>query len=284
MKVSKFGTFTTTLWPFIFFVGIGGVGFGIDIHSSYVHAGNWTFSTIEKLGWYLASFTVQGIFLGSLITSILIYFSHIKLVSSQNWGFIEKALLTTVLLFSFWTLMLQLNILRQGIAYSFLLLYMINRYNSPKTSAFYAALAVTSHFSVALPLVVSLLSRSHTVVHIVLAVSLGFLIHYTGLHSLKSNIETSLPYQELHYLMIIVALLVYFVKKNRELSGFYFPYLLILTAFDASQLQRLLVYVYPFLLIDFLSLYNSFSRKIVLTLLIPLSFSPTFILGQRMLY
>lgn len=284
MVVSKFGFFLTAILPFVFFVGMGGVGFGTDIHVSYIYAGNWTFSTVEKIGWYLASFTIQGVFLGALITSILIYFSHIKLISLQKLRSNEKVLLTTILLVSFWTLMLQLNILRQGIAYSFFLLHMINRYSSPKTSVIYAVFAVASHFSVALPLVVSLFSRTHPIIQFVCAISLGFLIYYTGLHSLKSNIETSLPYKELHYLMIFVALLVYFGKKNREFSGYYFPFLLILTAFDASQLQRLLIYVYPFLLIDVVSLFNPFSRKIVLTLLIPLSFLPTFILGQRMLY
>lgn len=284
MRITKIKLFAIIILPLVIFVGLGGFGYGIDVHQSYIYAKNWTVPNVEFLGWYLSSVNLNDIFLGSIIVSFLLYIAHFSLVREQELILFEKVIVLYVLLFSFWAIMLQLNVLRQGLAYGFFVLFAVKWLSKSKIAIFYAPLAITSHFSVALPLFFILFVRAHPILHTMVIFLFIGMAYFTGLSDIKSSIPTSMPYKFLLYLMIAITLPLYLNRKKYEYSGYYFPFLTTLASFDESQLQRLLFYVYPFVLLDVVRLFDLRSRKAIIVLMMFSSFAATYVLSQRMLF
>jgi len=263
--MNKFIFFIAISWGL--FIQFGPLGYGVDVHHSYLNSSNWPLRT-EPLGWIIASLNVEifgfDYFIGSSVTSFvlavglfLFLFELLKKFSTTG-----VIILGLLLLFSHPIILGGTNILRQGLALGFFLLFLFNFLRNNNIYAIFFTLAsILSHNSILIilvPFYIKMLPLSKNIKKLLIFFyCLSLIIATEYIVSFKSSIGVNAPYEYIVLLMFfyyLIALktpifkrrLMLFSKKESMLLNVLFIEIIIAMIFIGypSVLQRLLIYIF----------------------------------------
>ena len=136
------------------FIQIGYLGYGIDVHESYLYSEAWPFNT-EPIGWFISSLYIEifdsRYFVGASLTSLILalglfFFLWSTLEKRNNKFFIIT--IGSILLFTHPIILSGTNILRQGVGLGFFLFFLSSYLKEKNRQALlFSILSVLSHNS-----------------------------------------------------------------------------------------------------------------------------------------
>jgi hypothetical protein len=259
-------------FAYALFILFGPLGYGIDVHESYIHSENWIsenwISSPEQIGWYIASLNVNifelDYFIGASITSFILAFGLFLFLFaslSSQFNIFSVTIIGLLLLFSHPIIFSSTNVLRQGAATGFFYIFLYFFIKGYKFRAITISIfSIFSHNAIALIYInfyiyyLPIPSFFKTFAHIIF--TLIIFIYAENFISLKSSIDTSLDYILVIFcilIMYIFLLKVFFNKYKKKftyeidknfINLFLYNLILLVALIESpSAVQRLLMII-----------------------------------------
>ena len=258
-KVSKKDLYTIGLIVLSIPYGLGYFGYGIDVQLSYKNASKWMTNPTEIFGWKTTSLYLGHTFIGANIVIILQILSLNNLLKNKNLHLRYHTLIMLCLMTSYPMMLMNINALRQGLAFSlFIYVLSLETYKHKRSAEtfIYTILSVLSHNSILfLFLFYFMAKRLKVIPAITMIVAAKLSFEYLNISETRPMLETSLRIDVIFYVMILLSVLTVYVsdRRNNTLikTVLYALIFLLIIDLTGSHLQRFLVYLLPLFMVAF---------------------------------
>jgi hypothetical protein len=254
--IKKNKLYILPLLIFLLALSAGLFGYGRDIIMTYKYSQNWSTGYREIVGWKIASFTIMGGFIGVFIVS-LINFLSVRLYISKIINDPKKRIYLYYVVFtSYFNILLTTNALRQGLAASFFLVFIIYlRQQKYAYSLIIACVAILSHSTVIVPICIFLLVHINRFLATCAVIGMCWFVILAEFDPsmYKSSIPTTFDYELISIFIMGITTIFLLLKGNHDrrfFSVLLFTGFLVTIGLKNSQLQRLIFYILPIFTIE----------------------------------